>query len=71
VIVSSDGAAGDPERLPGLLLVARDALARGASYEHQLALKRNRFFGDGTLRMADLELDRAFLLALTARVPVH
>jgi hypothetical protein len=71
VIVSSDGSGGDPAHQPGLLAVAKDALARGASYEHQLALKRNRFWGDGTLRMADLELDRAFLLALTARVPVH
>jgi len=61
VILSSDGGGGNPDLQPDLLLVARDALARGASYEHQLALKRNRFYGDGALRMDDLALDSAFL----------
>ena len=65
VILSSDGGGGNPERQPDLLVVAQDALARGGSYEHQLALKRNRFYGDGTLRMEDLELDRDFLKVLT------
>ena len=67
VIISSDGGGGDPALLPDLLRVAKDALARGASYEHQLALKRNRFFGDGKLRMGDLALDEAFLRSLTGR----
>jgi hypothetical protein len=64
VIVSSDGGGGDPKHLPALKAVACDTLKRGATYEHQLALKRNRFFGDGTLRMADLAIDEAFLLSL-------
>jgi hypothetical protein len=64
VIVSSDGGGGNPDRLPELREVACDALRRGASYEHQLAIKRNRFYGDGTLRMSDLSLDSAFLLSL-------
>ncbi len=67
VIISSDGGGGNPDLQPDLLVVARDALARGGSYEHQLALKRNRFFGDGTLRMEDILLDEDFLRALTGR----
>jgi hypothetical protein len=66
VIVSSDGGGGDPKHLPELKAVACDTLKRGATYEHQLGLKRRRFFGDGTLRMADLAIDEAFLLSLSA-----
>ena len=65
VILSSDGNGGNPSSHPNLLPVFQDALARGASIEHQLSLKRNVFYGDGTLRMDDLELDRDFLKALT------
>jgi hypothetical protein len=67
VLLSSDGGGGNPSHQPALTVVARDVLQRGGSYEHQLALKRNRFFGDGVLRMGDLELDRAFLRGLTGR----
>jgi hypothetical protein len=66
IILSSDGGGGNPKYLTDLQAVAVDTLQRGGSYEHQLALKRNRFFGDGTLRMADLEIDRAFLSAVAA-----
>jgi len=69
VIVSSDGGGGDSAHLPALKEVACDTLKRGATYEHQLALKRRRFFGDGTLRMADVAIDEAFLLSLSACRP--
>lgn len=64
IIVSSDGGGGNPKHLPTLAEVARDTLRRGGSYEHQLALKRRRFYGDGSLQMADLEIDSAFLKGL-------
>lgn len=67
VILSSDGGSGDPDLQPDLLVVAQDALARGGSYEHQLALKRNRFFGDGTLRMEDMAIDEDFMRTLTGK----
>lgn len=69
VILSSDGGGGNPSLHGSLFQVAKDVFTRGGSYEHQLALKRNRFFGDGTLRMADLELDRAFLVSLNGGQP--
>lgn len=68
LILSSDGGGGRPEYQASFTEVARDALSRGANVEIQLALKRNRFYGDGSLRMADLEIDRAFLLAVIAPV---
>lgn len=64
VIVSSDGGGGNPIHLPKLQEVACDVLRRGGSYEHQLALKRNRFYGDGALRMSDLAIDSEFLHAV-------
>ena len=67
VILSSDGGGGNPDLQPDLLVVAQDALARGGSYEHQLALKRNRFFGDGTLRMEDMAIDEDFIRTLTGK----
>lgn len=66
IILSSDGGGGNPALLPDLAAVALDTLRRGGSYEHQLALKRNRFYGDGTLRMADLAIDAEFLRRLAA-----
>lgn len=69
VILSSDGGGGNPSLHSSLRAVALDVFARGGSYEHQLGLKRNRFYGDGSLRMADLELDRAFLVSLAPHVP--
>lgn len=71
VIVSSDGGGGNPSHLPALKAVACDTLKRGATYEHQLALKRRRFYGDGTLQMADLAIDEAFLLSLTKCTGTH
>lgn len=64
VIISSDGSGGNPDYLSNLKEVACDALLRGASYEHQLAIKRNRFWGDGSLRMSDLSIDTGFLESL-------
>lgn len=64
VLLSSDGGGGNPALHDDLLVVFRDARHRGASVELQLALKRNRFFGDGTLRMGDLDIDRPFLQRL-------
>lgn len=69
IILSSDGGGGNPVHHKGFLEVGCDALGRGASVEFQLALKRNRFFGDGSLRMADLEIDRAMLKALASCRP--
>lgn len=66
IIVSSDGGGGNPNHLPKLKEVACDAFRRGGSYEHQLALKRRRFFGDGSLQMADLTIDSEFLKSLAA-----
>lgn len=66
IIVSSDGGGGNPVHLPKLKEVACDAFRRGGSYEHQLALKRRRFFGDGSLQMADLAIDSEFLKAVAA-----
>lgn len=66
IILSSDGGGGNPAHLDNLRAVACDALRRGASYEHQLALKRRRFFGDGSLQMADLAIDEAMLRSLAA-----
>jgi hypothetical protein len=65
VLLSSDGGGGNPLLHADLLAVARDVLGRGGSYEHQLALKRRKFFGDGTLNLDDLEIDRAFLCQVT------
>lgn len=64
VIMSSDGGSSDPRRFPELKVVACDTLRRGASYELQMTLKRNLFFGDGSFRMDDLEIDRPFLASL-------
>ena len=68
IILSSDGcrASTDVEAAydyPALSLVARDALARGSSYEHQLALKL-RGFTHGTLTLDDLAFDAPFLRLL-------
>lgn len=69
ITLSSDGCrkttnVEDAYDYPRLLEVAQDTLRRGASYEHQLAMKL-RLFTEGRLRLDDIEqFDGAFLRGL-------
>lgn len=59
IIVSSDGDGG--RIVASQAALAREVLRLGASFERQSNLKRNRFFGDGSLRMSDLDAEVPFL----------
>ncbi len=68
IILSSDGCrkstnVEDAYDYPRLTEVAKDALARGFSYEHQLACKL-RTFRDGRFDLDDLRFDEPFLRSL-------
>lgn len=68
IIFSSDGcrkstSVTDAYDYPRLTVVARDALARGFSYEHQLALKL-RGFTEGRVDVADVAIDAPFLAGI-------
>lgn len=62
IIVSSDGDGG--RIVATQAAIAREVLRLGASFERQSNLKRNRFFGDGSLRMSDLHVETPFLNAI-------
>lgn len=64
IIISSDGDGG--RVVPEQQALARQIRMAGASFERQSNLKRNRFFGDGSLQMAHLAYERPLLEAIRA-----